>query len=397
MQSIDYEGAMSSAAAASRRWLEHRPLSPIDGLPIAVKSNIAMRGLNWTAGIKAYQSRTALDDADSVRRLRAAGAVIIGTAQMDEAALGAAGDNHWTGRISNPWNTHYSVGGSSGGSAAAVAAGFCAAALGTDTIGSVRIPAAYCGLFGLRPSHGLISMNGVVPLSSKQDTIGILAWSTGILTQMLQVLSETLVLDSSTATMAQYRIALLNGAPGIGIAPEVLKTLDGIVDRLNHAGIIVSHLAPERFDLQRWQKILFSVAEIEGAKIHQAALQHGAQDFSPALFKFLSWGARQGPDQLDALTFEINQAAKFLQSQLAEFDVLILPATPHGPFRHDQTVPVDQAGFMTLASITGLPACTIPVAAGPDGLPNAIQILAKNDATCLTVAESLRSLALDLI
>jgi aspartyl-tRNA(Asn)/glutamyl-tRNA(Gln) amidotransferase subunit A len=146
-------------------------------VPIAIKANIAVAGLPWTAGIAAYGDRVAAHDAACVAGLRDAGAVVLGLTNMDEGALGARGDNVFLGRCHNPHAPDFSPGGSSGGSAAAVAAGFCAAALGTDTIGSVRIPAACCGVFGHKPRQALIDRQGVVPLSPRFDHVGVLARS----------------------------------------------------------------------------------------------------------------------------------------------------------------------------------------------------------------------------
>jgi aspartyl-tRNA(Asn)/glutamyl-tRNA(Gln) amidotransferase subunit A len=129
-------------------------LSLFDGVPIAIKANIAVKGLPWHGGIEAYRDRIAERDAVSVQALRLAGAVIVGVLNMHEAALGATNDNLAFGRCHNPYRHGFTPGGSSGGSAVAVAAGLCAAALGTDTLGSVRIPAGYCGVFGCKPTHG---------------------------------------------------------------------------------------------------------------------------------------------------------------------------------------------------------------------------------------------------
>ena len=128
-----------------------------------------------TGGIAHYRDNVARDDAFVVRRLRDAGAVILGKLNMHEAALGATGDNPWFGRCENPHRPGYTPGGSSSGSGAAVAAGLAAAALGTDTLGSVRVPASYCGTAGFKPTYGLVSTRGVMPLSWTLDHVGFLA------------------------------------------------------------------------------------------------------------------------------------------------------------------------------------------------------------------------------
>jgi aspartyl-tRNA(Asn)/glutamyl-tRNA(Gln) amidotransferase subunit A len=145
------------------------------GLTIGVKANIAVKGLPWTGGMALHRHRIAERDAEVVARLRAAGAAIIGSLNLEEAALGAKTDNPWFGATQNPHRLGYTPGGSSGGSGAAVAAGLCDVALGTDTMGSIRIPAAYCGVYGFKPAHSAISQDGLEKSEPSLDTIGPLA------------------------------------------------------------------------------------------------------------------------------------------------------------------------------------------------------------------------------
>jgi aspartyl-tRNA(Asn)/glutamyl-tRNA(Gln) amidotransferase subunit A len=156
------ESAQAEAEHAAARARRNARLGPLDGIPIAIKDNIDVAGVPTSNGFGGPHP-AASADAEVVRRLRAQGAVILGKLNMQEGALGAVNDNPHHGRTSNPFRDGYTPGGSSGGSAAAVAAGLCAAALGTDTGGSVRIPAAYCGQVGLKPSYGRVSARGVVP------------------------------------------------------------------------------------------------------------------------------------------------------------------------------------------------------------------------------------------
>jgi len=145
----------------------------VSGFRLAVKDNIDVAGLPTTAGLQAWRNRIAQQDAAVVARLRKAGAIIVGKTLMDEAAFGALGDNPWYGRVHNPARRGYTAGGSSAGSAAAVAAGQADVALGTDTLGSVRIPASYCGVVGYVPSAGRIEMAGVTPLAPSFDRVGL--------------------------------------------------------------------------------------------------------------------------------------------------------------------------------------------------------------------------------
>src|SRR6266446_8838658 len=169
------ETAMSEARAAADRAAAKRRLGPLDGIAVAVKDNMDVAGVPTSNGFGGPAYRVPAVDAAVVRRLRAAGAIILGKLNMHEGALGSTNDNPHFGRAINPHRDGHSPGGSSGGSAAAVAAGLCCAALGSDTGGSVRIPASYCGVVGLKPSYGLVSTRGVVPLSMSLDHVGPLA------------------------------------------------------------------------------------------------------------------------------------------------------------------------------------------------------------------------------
>ena len=170
----DRAGALSAAAESDRRTRTPRLL---EGVPVGIKSNIAVKGLAHTAGLEARRHVIADRDAYVVTQLREAGAIVLGTLNMHEAALGVTTDNPWFGRTLNPHGEGRTPGGSSGGSGAAVSAGLCVLALGTDTMGSVRIPAAYTGVYGLKPGHGGVEVDGLVALSPSLDAIGPLARS----------------------------------------------------------------------------------------------------------------------------------------------------------------------------------------------------------------------------
>ena len=167
---VTAEAARGAAAASAARWRAGRPASAIDGAPIAVKDNIDMAGVVTANGLPG--GRRAGADAPVVARLRKAGAVLLGKTNLHEAAFGTTTFNpHW-GMTHNPHREGWTAGGSSGGSGAAVAAGLAAAALGSDTMGSIRLPAAYCGCFGLKPTQGAVPLEGVAPLAAELRPCG---------------------------------------------------------------------------------------------------------------------------------------------------------------------------------------------------------------------------------
>ena len=167
--------AQRAARESEGRMRSGRPLGPLDGVPVAIKDLLDLEGIPTTNGMEFLRNRVASSDAEVTRRLKAAGAVLLGKLNMHEGALGASNDNPHFGKCHNPWKPGHSPGGSSGGSGSAVAAGLCAGALGTDNMGSIRIPAAFCGLAGLKPSNGLVSTRGMMPLSRSTGCIGPLA------------------------------------------------------------------------------------------------------------------------------------------------------------------------------------------------------------------------------
>jgi aspartyl-tRNA(Asn)/glutamyl-tRNA(Gln) amidotransferase subunit A len=174
---VDAPRSLALARESQQRWAQGRPLSPWDGLPIAIKDNVDVQGWPCSAGTAADRDRRPTTDAPVVQQLRALGMVVLGKLNMHEGALGATNRNPTFGDCINPWRAGFTPGGSSGGSAAAVRAQLCAAAIGTDTMGSVRVPASYCGVTAYKPSAGVVSNAGVVPLCHMLDTVGWLTAS----------------------------------------------------------------------------------------------------------------------------------------------------------------------------------------------------------------------------
>ncbi len=198
---VDIEGSRRAASIAESEILRGRYRGPLHGLPIAIKDNIWTAGLRTTAGSRILADFVPVVDATVIRRLRRAGAVIIGKTNMSEFAYGATNNNQHYGATHNPWNLERTTGGSSGGSAAAVAAGFAFAALGTDTGGSIRIPSALCGVVGLKPTFGRVSCYGTMPLVPLYDHVGPIARSTVDVALVLKVIAGRDRRDSTTASI----------------------------------------------------------------------------------------------------------------------------------------------------------------------------------------------------
>jgi len=204
------DSALKQAQALEAEIAKGRSRGPLHGMPIALKDNIDTAGVKTTAASAVFADRVPKEDAVVVRKLREAGAVFLGKLNMHEFAYGGTSIVSAFGPVRNPWNTDYSPGGSSGGSAAAVAARLCAAALGTDTAASIRMPAAFCGVVGLKATHGLASIRGIIPLSESHDHVGPLARSVADSALVMTALTGFDALDpmSIVAERVNYRDAI---------------------------------------------------------------------------------------------------------------------------------------------------------------------------------------------
>lgn len=353
---------------------------PLDGMTIGIKANIAVKGLPWTGGIGGYRDRIAASDADAVARLRAAGAAIIGTLNMEEAALGAKTDNPFFGATQNPHRIGFSPGGSSGGSAAAVAAGLCDLALGTDTMGSVRIPAAYCGIYGLKPTRGAISQQGLEIAEATLDCIGPMARSL----EDLEACSRIL-LDIQVPQVID-NIVLLENLGGVDCEPAVLENLArassflGATDefalpypltRVRYAGFILTSLA---------------LSEALGGLI-----ETDPHSVSDNLKFLLTFGPKRSASDLAEDRKILAEVSEALHEIVGQYGAILLPTAPQAAFSHGNQAPANQADFTCLANIAGLPAITIPAGWNSDGLPVAVQLVgaAGNEAGLLQLAAKL--------
>jgi aspartyl-tRNA(Asn)/glutamyl-tRNA(Gln) amidotransferase subunit A len=314
------------------------------GRRLAVKDNIDVAGMPCAGGMEVLRGRIAERDAPCVARLKAAGYGVVGKTLMDEAAFGATGDNPWFGRCHNPARHGYTSGGSSAGSAAAVAAGLCDVALGTDTLGSVRIPASYCGVVGYLPGRGLIDSAGVMPLMPEFDRVGVLARS---------------VADAARVA------SIMAGRP---IEPR--------------AGASIGHL--EGIDWGALRRAALLLVEVEAARIHAP----DNPKLSAQLRAALEFGRTASSERIARARERIDEAKRRLDELLERYDVLVLPTTPQTAFPFDGPVPQTQADFTVPASVALLAAISVPTGER-DGLPLGTQVIGRDDALVLGAAAAL--------
>jgi aspartyl-tRNA(Asn)/glutamyl-tRNA(Gln) amidotransferase subunit A len=384
------EDARAAAAASSARWAANAPLSALDGAPIAVKANIAVKGAPWHAGIRALADRIAPQDAACVAALRSRGAIILGLLAMDEGALGGTGDNPWLGRTHNPRRHGYSPGGSSSGAGAAVAAGLCAAALGTDTMGSVRLPAAFCGCVGYKPSRDIISRDGVVPLANSLDHVGVLARS--VEDCALVAAEASGGPDPDEGELGAVDLGILANLDDLPIDGDTQSAIRALIDRAAAAGARIVPLDFAGYDFSRVRKNCLLAIEVEAMAEYPYLVTESA-GFSDGFVQMLRYGAAQPAARIGQAYDSIAQAAGFIREKLAEVTALILPMTPGPAYRFGDPPPASLGDFAAPANMTGAAAVSIPIGLSADGLPLSVQCVGLDDAKTLAVARWIETLA----
>jgi len=338
---------------------------PLAGLRLGVKGNIAAKGLANTAGAEARRHAIAAQDAPVVATLRAAGAQIIGTLNMHEGALGATTDNKAYGRCVNPWRPNFSPGGSSGGSGAAIAAGLVDAALGSDTMGSIRLPASYCGVYGWKPSGTLVSQVGVVPLSTTLDQVGPLAKDP----ETLWAVAKALGAPAPLSSIQGLRFAVARDR--VGAPPLVQPVFDAACQRLRAVGaeVVEVDVALGFSDIDIVLACLL-VCEIEGAREWASELADPASGLTEEFRAMLLYGKNSPKARIDQAYETIALAKERLRACLAREGLagIISPTVSHVAFDHDIGPPIDQAYATMYANVGDLPAISAPMGL-IDGLP----------------------------
>jgi aspartyl-tRNA(Asn)/glutamyl-tRNA(Gln) amidotransferase subunit A len=382
---------------------------PLHGVPVAVKDLLAIRGVAMRAGSSVLRAEPAADDATAVRRLDAAGAVVLGTTALHEIALGVTNVNTGGATPRNPWDSSRITGGSSGGSAAAVAAGLAAAALGSDTGGSIRIPASLCGVVGLKPTFGRVSRAGVLPLAASFDTVGPITRTVGDAALMLEAMAghDPADPDSSDRPVEAYleaarrdpgpvRLGRLAGAHfEDDLDPAVAAAVDAAAAVAGDLGWTVRDVRLQTVDEGQTAQVTVLLAE--AATLHATRFPGLWERYAPDVRALLEQGAATPPQAVEAARATLARVRAEVTRTLEQVDVLIGPAQPGGAptlAEVDPSAPAWMdarrriARFTRLYNATGQPALVLPAGLTADRLPVAIQLAgpAFGEARLLAVA-----------
>ncbi len=362
---------------------------PLHGIPIALKDNMDTAGIRTTAASGVLADRVPDEDAEVYRRLKESGAVLLGKLNLHEFAYGGTSAISHYGPVHNPWNLAHIPGGSSGGSAAAVAARLCAAALGTDTLASIRLPSAYCGIVGLKATHGLVSIRGIIPISETLDHCGPMTRTVGDAALVLQAIAGYDPLDpvSIRAELPAYTGALQQSTSGLRLGmpqspyyerldPDVASAVDAALDVLKTltAGAQEMNLPPHPD---------FPVLLAEATAYHKPFLYDKAKRklYNPATLARIDAAAEIPAADFVNTYRELLLARKAIEAAFADVDLLVTPTTPGLPERiRDAINPAEASGGEpalrnTFAfNIFGIPTISIPCGFSQNGLPIGIQI-----------------------
>ncbi len=375
----------------------------LDELPVAVKEIFAVRGLPWTAGSLVRRDVVADHDAETVAALRAAGAGIVGVTRSHEFAWGLPTWHQVLGGPRNPWDTRRICGGSSGGSAAAVAAGMVPVALGSDTGCSIRLPAAFCGVVGFKPSHGRIGTGGVVPLAPSFDHVGVIAAEVTDAARVLRVLGVPIGAPVRTGLQG-LAVGVARAPQGLPLPTERAHCVQAAVETCADLGARIVGVDLPAAD--RVAQAYVQVQRGEAYAVHTRELgtwPGRAADYGDDVRRHLERAEAAGADEYAAgirLTLALREETARV---LADVDLLLTPVAACAPGFTDRPHEADVAGrpvalrdavlpYTQLQDVCGLPACTVPAGADADGMPVGVQLTGRPwaDAEVLTAAGLLR-------
>jgi aspartyl-tRNA(Asn)/glutamyl-tRNA(Gln) amidotransferase subunit A len=428
---VDADRALGRAREIDRRRAAGEALGPLAGVPIALKDNMDVRGMRTTASSRILENFVPPYDATVVRRLDSAGAIIVGKTNCDEFAMGSSNENSAFGPVRNPWALDRIPGGSSGGSAAAVAARCVPLALGSDTGGSIRQPASCCGVVGLKPSYGRVSRYGLLAFASSLDQIGPFARTVADAAVTLSAIAGPDPCDATTANepLPDFTAALTGAVNDIrigvprafvtdGVDDQVRRAYDGALDTLRRAGATLVDIdlphakyAVPVYYLVCTAEASSNLARYDGVKygyrstaardsLKEMYSRTRDEGFGPEVKRRIMLGTYVlSAGYYDAFYLKALQVRTLLRRDYDQaferVDVVAMPTSPTPPFRlgekTDDPLQMYLADVFTVsANLAGLPGISVPCGFSTEGLPIGFQLMGRmfDEATLLRVADA---------
>ena len=391
-------------------------LPPLAGVPIAIKDNLCTKGIRTTCSSRMLESFVPPYESTVTDRLWRSGAVLIGKTNLDEFAIGGSTETSAFGPTANPWNTGYVPGGSSGGSAAAVAAGECMASLGSDTGGSIRQPASFCGVVGLKPTYGRVSRYGLVAFASSLDQVGPFATTVSDAAELLQAIAGEDPRDSTClkAPVPNYREALGRSVSGLrigvvrecfdqeGLDPQVKASVLAAADVLQSLGAELVDVSCPRFNdgiatyyviapseasanLARYDGVKYGFRAEDASSLSAMTARSRAEGFGSEVQRRILIGTYAlSAGYVDAYYRKAQQVRTLIrrdfETAFASVDVLLTPTAPSTAFaagaHADDPLAMYLADLLTIpANLAGLPAINVPCGFDSNGLPIGVQLI----------------------
>jgi aspartyl-tRNA(Asn)/glutamyl-tRNA(Gln) amidotransferase subunit A len=398
-RTVTAERALEDARVAEKELMRGRHRGPLHGIPITLKDNIQTRGIRTTAGSAILRDFVPKEDATVAQRLRRAGAVLLGKTNLHEFAYGVTCENPHYGATRNPWNTDRISGGSSGGSTAAIAAGLCVASIGTDTGGSIRIPAALCGIAGLKPTFGRVSVHGVLPLATSFDHVGPLARSVTDAGTLLAVIARRDSLDPTTIARPtrELQIAARKSLKRVRLGvseyfwghldPEIRTRAEAAVKWMGEKGAEVRNIP--LLSLEENKQASNIVALAEARYVHEAAgfFPARAAEYGEDVRSRLERGGGVRAVDYLAARKELERSKAELAAAFEQVDAIVAPTTPvaapvvatetvrEGAF--EESVRDALVRLNRPANFAGLPSISLPCGFTREGLPVGLQIIGR--------------------
>jgi aspartyl-tRNA(Asn)/glutamyl-tRNA(Gln) amidotransferase subunit A len=400
---VTADWALALAHQSQREIAAGRYRGPLHGIPLGLKDLFETAEVRTTAGSQILADQVPTEHAPVVAKLLDAGSVVVGKHNMHEFAASFTNINPFYGTAHTPWNVEHLAGGSSGGTAAAIADGLCFGGLGSDTGGSIRVPASYCGISGLKPTYGRVGKRGVTPLSGSLDHVGPMARSAADCALLLKAIagydpadvdSADVPIDDYTADLGRDLAGLRVGVIGnflndARVDPEVRAAVERAVEVLGSAGARLDQVEVANPDEQN--RILGVIVSAELAEIHAKWVETRAADYSPELLSWIQRSADLKASRLSAALRAQKASIRAADQLMREYDALLAPTTPIvAPMAE-----VEDMGLFTESfDLNGLPALSIPCGFNPAGLPISLMIVGRRwgERTVLRIGDAYQRL-----